>query len=147
MAVMHLPIKFCTNTSIQFGVIHNLRILTRRAPPSWIFKSCTFGPFRHVNNVVLKLYIKFGLNICESLRSTHVCFRHSCDDVTQINFRFGLLVTWSSPQGPGASSHIICCKISVITLFKVNISSKFQMAAVTVFDLQFMWIWPFRPCW
>jgi len=31
----------------------------------------------------------------------------SFDDVTRINFRFRLLVTWSSPRRRGASSHII----------------------------------------
>ena len=33
------------------------------------------------------------------LRSTNLCFRCSFDDVTQINFRFRLLVTWSSAHG------------------------------------------------
>ena len=47
------------------------------------------------------------------LRSTHLCFRCSFDDVTRINFRFRLLVTWSSPRRRGASSHIIWCKISL----------------------------------
>ena len=34
-------------------------------------KSCTFGTFRHVNSVVLELYIKFGSNICDSHRDQH----------------------------------------------------------------------------
>jgi len=37
----------------------------------------------------------------------HICFRPLFDDVSRINFRFRLLVTWSSPRGRGASSHII----------------------------------------
>jgi len=41
------------------------------------------------------------------LRSTHLCFRRSFDDVTRNNFRFRLLVTWSSAHGCDAS----CCKI------------------------------------
>ena len=41
------------------------------------------------------------------LRSTHLCFRRSFDDVTRINFRFRLLVAWSSAHGRDASS----CKI------------------------------------
>ena len=47
------------------------------------------------------------------LRSTHICFRSLFDDVTRINFRFRLLVTWSSPRRRGASSHISWCKISL----------------------------------
>ena len=45
------------------------------------------------------------------LRSTHLCFRRSFDDVTRINFRFRLLVTWSTTHGHGASSCKIWCKI------------------------------------
>jgi len=44
------------------------------------------------------------------LRSTHLCFRCSFDDVTGINFRFRLLVTWSSAHGRDASSCKIWCK-------------------------------------
>jgi len=66
MAVMHLPTKFCASSSIQFGVIDIFRNPRRRPPPSWIFKSYTFGTFCHVNIVVLELYKKFGSNICET---------------------------------------------------------------------------------
>ena len=47
------------------------------------------------------------------LRSTHLCFRCSFDDVTRINFRFRLLVTWLSVHGRDASS----CKIWCIYLY------------------------------
>jgi len=40
MSVMHLPTKFCANSSIKFGVIDIFRIPRWRPPPSWIFKSC-----------------------------------------------------------------------------------------------------------
>ena len=54
------------------------------------------------------------VQICYShLRSTHICFRRLFDDVTRINFRFRLLVIWSSPRGHDASSHVICCNISL----------------------------------
>jgi len=43
------------------------------------------------------------------LKINHICFRLLVDD-TRINFWFRLLVTWSSPHGHGASSHIIWCK-------------------------------------
>jgi len=38
-----------------------------------------------------------------------MCFRPLVDDVTRINFRFRLLVTWSSLHGRDASSHKIWC--------------------------------------
>jgi len=41
--------------------------------------------------------------------STLICFRPSFDDVTRINFRFRLLVTWSPLRGRDASSHYIWC--------------------------------------
>jgi len=71
MAVMHLPTKFCANNSFQFEVIDIFQNPSRRPPPSWIFKSCTIGTFRHVNSVVLELYIKFGSNICDSHWDQH----------------------------------------------------------------------------
>jgi len=123
VAVMHLPTKFCANSSIQFGVIDIFRNPRRRRPPSWIFKSCKSGTFRHVS-VVPELYIKFGSNICDSYWDQHTCFRPSFDDVTQINFRFQLLVTWSSPRRRGASSHIIWCKISLFSPKLLTFSRK-----------------------
>jgi len=63
---MHLPTKFCANSSIQFRVIDIFWNPRWRPPPSWIFKSCTFGTFRHVNSAVLELYIKFCSNISDS---------------------------------------------------------------------------------
>ena len=51
--------------------------------------------------------------LLQSLRSTHICFRFSFDDVPRINFRFRLLVAWSSPHVGDASSHIIWCNISL----------------------------------
>ena len=71
MAVMYLPTKFCANSSIQFGVIDIFRNPRLRPPPCSIFKSCKFGTFRHVNSVMLELYIKFGSNTCDSHRDQH----------------------------------------------------------------------------
>jgi len=111
MAVMYLPNKFCANISIQFGVIGIFGNPRRRPPPSWIFKSCKFETFRHVNSVLPELYIKFGSNICDSHWDQHtLCTRHLFDDVSRIYFRFRLLVSWSSPHGRGASSHKIWCR-------------------------------------
>ena len=63
MAVMHLPTKF-----VIIDIFRNPRW---RPPPSWIFKSCKFGTFHHVNSVVFELYIKFGSNICYSHWDQH----------------------------------------------------------------------------
>jgi len=78
------------------------------------FQFMWIWPFRRVDSVVFVFCTKFGSNIDYShLRSTHICFKHSFDDITRINFRFRLLVTWSSPRRRDASSHIIWCEISL----------------------------------
>jgi len=101
IAVMHLPTKFCANSSIQFGVIDIFRNPRWRPPPSWIFRLCEFGH----SGVLIVPYL---CSVLKSLQwSTHICFRRSFDDVTRINFRFRLLDMWSSPHGCDASSHII----------------------------------------
>jgi len=61
----------------------------------------------------------------------------------RINFRFWLLVRWSS-RGPDASSHIIWCKISLSSLELLTFFPKFKMAATAILDFQFTWIWLFR---
>ena len=91
--------QICANSSIQFRVIDLLRNPRWRPPPPWVLKSCKFGTFRHVNSVVLELYIKFGSYICYShWESTYLISRRSFDDVSRINFRCRLLVMWSSPM-------------------------------------------------
>jgi len=80
-------------------------------------------PFRRVGSVVFVFCIKFRSNICYSHWDRRTCFRHSFDYVTRTNFRFRLLVMWSSPRRPAASSYIIWCKISLsspklLTLFR-----------------------------
>jgi len=40
--------------------------LHKKLHTSWIFKSCKFGTFRHVNSVALELYNKSASNICYS---------------------------------------------------------------------------------
>ena len=108
ITVMHLPTKFCANSSIQFEVIDSFQNPRRRPPPSWTFKSCTFGTFRRVNSVVLELYIKFGSNICDSHWDQHT-YAHLMTS-RELNFWFQILVRWSSPHGRGASSHKIWCR-------------------------------------
>jgi len=77
------------------------------------FQFMWIWPFWRVDSVVFVFCAKFGSNIYYGHwdRRTYASeFRPSFDDVTRINFRFRLLVTWSSPHGRGASSHIILCK-------------------------------------
>jgi len=65
----------------------------------------------------IRVLYKIGLKYMHwLLRSTHLCFRRSFDDVTRINFRFQFLVTWSSAHGRDASS----CKIWCIYLYPVR---------------------------
>ena len=107
MAVMHLLSKLC-----QIA-LSNSELLTfselqdgGRSP-----KSCTFGTFRHVNSVVLALYI--------SLRSTHLCSRRLFDDVTRINFRFLLLVSaWQWCIFPYNLMQYIFIQSKVIDIFR-----------------------------
>jgi len=108
----------------------------QRPPPSWIFKSCTFGTFRHVNSVVLELYIKFRSNICESHWDQHT-YAHLMTS-RELNM-------WLSPYGRGASSHKIWCRYIYISSSELlTFFPKFKMAAAAILDFQFMWIWPFR---
>ena len=140
MAVMHLPTKFCANSFIQFGVIDIFRNPRRRPPPSWICISCSFGTFRHANIVVLELYIIYGSNICYSHWDQHTyASRRSFDNVTRINFRFRLLVTWQFSHGPAASSHFIWC-IYLYPVWSYWHFSEIQEAAAAILDFQLMWI-------
>ena len=74
-----------------------------------------------------------------SLRSTHLSFRNSFDDVTLINFRFRLLVTWSSPHGRDTSFDKIWCRY-LIQSGVIDTFPKSKMAAVAILDFQVMWI-------
>ena len=67
----------------------------------------------------------------------HICFRPSFDDVTRINFRFRLLVTWSSPRRRDASSHIIWCKISLFSpkLLTIFRNSRWRPPPSWIFSL------------
>ena len=106
------------------------RNLRWRRPPFWIFGLCEYCGICALYQIGLK-YMHW------SLRSTHLCFRRLFDDVTQIDFRFRLLVSGHLPMamimammhghnhGHDASSHKIWCKFSHIFL-------KFKMAAAAM---------------
>jgi len=90
----------------------------------WYFPEIQDGGRRHLgfsDYVNLAIWVCWQCGICAlyqigfkymhwSVRSTHLCFRRSFDDVTRINFRFWLLVTWSSAHGSDASFHKIWCR-------------------------------------
>jgi len=146
MAMMHLPTKICANSSIQFWVIDIFRNPRLRSPPSWIFKSCKFGTFLHVNSVVLELYIKFGSNICDSHWDQHT-YAPDIHLMTSRELTSGFDF-WSAGHLCIAVVHLpinigniinICMQSRVI-----DISLKFKMAAAAVLDFQFIWIWPLR---
>ena len=71
-------------------------------------------------------------------------FQTLFDDVTRINFRFRILVTWSSPHGRGASSHIFFAKYIYPVQSYWHFFPKLMMAAAAILDFQLMWIWPFQ---
>jgi len=109
------------------------------------FQFMWIWPFRRVDSVVF-VFCKFGSNICYSrwywctyasdnyLMMVFV-FCNKFDDITQITFRFRLLITQSSPYGCGASCHVIICNISS--------SSRKRLTFFSQLDIQFMCIWPF----
>jgi len=100
---VHYTVKFDADVFIQSGVNSYWQ------PPSWIFRLCEFGH----SGVLIVWYLCFVPNLVQiSVIVTQidaVSIKPSFDDVTRINFRFRLLVTWSSPHGRDASSHKIWC--------------------------------------
>jgi len=141
MAVMHLPTKFCANSAFQFKVIDIFQNPRRRPPSSWIFKWCTFGTFPQVNSVVLELYIKFGSNICDGHWDQHT-YALDVHLMTSRELTSGFEF-WSRGHLRMAVVHLpikfgvdICIQSKVI-----DIIPKFKMAAATILDFQFMWIW------
>jgi len=133
---MHLPTKFCANSSFQFEVIDIFQNPRRRPPPSWIFKSCTIWTFRHVNSMVLELYIKFGSSICDSHWYQHTYAHLMTSRELTSGFDF-----WSRGHLRMAVVHIpikfgvdVCIQSRVIDIFP-----KFKMAAAAILDFQLMW--------
>ena len=111
MAVMHLYIKFGADIFIQSGVIDNFPKFKMAAAAILDFQVMRIWPFRRVDSVPFVFCTKLGKKYTQWLpRSTHLCFRRSFDDVTRINFRFRLLVAWSSAHGRDASSCKIWCR-------------------------------------
>jgi len=106
MAVMHLSMKFGADVFIQSGVID----IFPKFKAAWIVRLCEFGH----SGVLVVWYLCSVQNVVQiSVTVTEIdalSFSPSFDDVTRINFRFRLLVTWSSPHGCDASSHKICCR-------------------------------------
>jgi len=74
------------------------------------------------------------------LRSTHICFRHSFDDVTWINFRFVIISAWPCCIFPYNFLQDVFIQSNVIDIF---IKFKMAAAANAILDFQYIWIWPF----
>ena len=113
---MHYSVKFDAYIFIQSRATDIFFISHKPKNPRWYQPaSCVLRlwiwPFWHVDSVKFEICTKFGSNICYSNwdRRTYA-LRRSFDDVTQINFRFRRLVTWSSAHGRDASSCKIWCR-------------------------------------
>jgi len=127
---------FWTPNLVQIA-LHNSELYRNqrwRQPPSWIFKSCKFGTFCHVNSVVLQIYVKFGSNICYSHwdRRTYASDVHlmTSRELTS-DFDF-----WSPGYLRMAVMHLpikfgadIFIQSGVIDIFP-----KFKMAVATILD-------------
>ena len=62
----------------------------------------------------------------------------------RINFRFRLLVMWSSPHGHDASSHKIwCIYFNPVRTYWHFSEIENGMAAVAILHFQSVWIWPY----
>ena len=108
------PYNLMQDIFIQSEVIDIFPKFKMAAAAILDFQFMWIWPFLRVGSVVFVFCTKFGSNICYSHWDRRTLyFRPSFDDVTRINFRFRRLVTWLSPHGRGASSHIIWCKMSL----------------------------------
>jgi len=113
MAVMHLPIKFGADHLSLFSpeLLTFFPKFKMAAAAILDFQAMWIWPLRQVDKCCIgALYQIWFKYLLLSLRSTHLSFRPSFNDVTRINFRFRHLVTWSSPHGCDASSHKIWCR-------------------------------------
>ena len=108
------------------------------------FKSCTFATFRHVNSVMLQIYIKFGSNICFG----HWDRRTYASDVPLMTSRelTSDFDFWSHGHLRMAVMHLSIKFGSDIFIQSgvIDIFPKFKMAAAAILDFQIMRIWPFR---
>ena len=104
MAVMHLHIKFSADIFIQSGVIDIFPKFKMAAAAILDFYFIWIWPFRRAGSVVF------------------------------INFRFQLLVTWSSVHGFVASSHEIWCRY-LYQSGVIDIFPKLKMAVAAILEL------------
>ena len=101
LAALHLSIKFGADVYIQSRVIDISLKFKMAAAAILDFQFMWIWPFRRVDSVVFVFCTKFVSNICYSHWDRRT-FRPSIHDLTRINFRFRLLVTWSSLHGGDA---------------------------------------------
>ena len=113
----------------------------------WHFSEIQDGGRRHLGfsyyvNLSIQMCWQCGICVLYQIglkymhwlpRSMHLCFRCSFDDVMRINFRFPLLVTWSSAHGRDASS----CKIGADIFIQcgvIDILPKLKMATAATHE-------------
>ena len=88
MAVMHLHIKFSADILSSPELLTIFRNSRWQPPPSWIFRLWEFG-YSDVLIVWLCVLYQIELKYTQwLLRSTHLCFRRSFDDVMRIYYSF-----------------------------------------------------------
>jgi len=109
-----------------------------------MFPTCKFEIFRHVNSVMLELYIKFGSNICDSHWDQHtyapgIHLMMSRELTSGFDFSSAGHLRMAVVHLPINIGVDICIQSRVI-----DISLKFKMAAAAILDFQFIWISPFR---
>ena len=76
-----------------------------------------------------------------------VIVRRSFDHVSRINFRFRLLVTWSSPRRRAASSHNTLMQDIFIQSKVIDIFPKFKMEAAAIFGFSVYVNLAIPACW
>jgi len=107
-----------------------------RLPPSWIFRLCELNlAIRVCWQCDICVLCQIGLKYLHwSLRSTHLCFRRSFDDVTRINVRFDF---WLCGCLRMAVMHL-SIKFGTVIFIQcgvIDILPKLKMAAAAILDL------------
>jgi len=105
-----------------------------RPPPSWTFKLCEFGTFRHVSSEVLKLCTEFGSNISYTLWDRRP-FVPNIDLMTSRELTSGYDF-WSCRHLWIAMTHLYT-KFGAKTYIQtevIDIFSKLKMAAAAILD-------------
>ena len=138
MAVVHIPINVSPDICIQSRVIDIFPKFKMAAAAILDFQFMWIWPFRRVDRWYLcSVPNLVQISVIVTEINTHIMLQ-------TINFRFRLLVTWSSLRRRDASSHIIWCKISLSSPV-IYIFSKFKMAAAAILNFGKMCVHDYMP--